>query len=360
MWVLYQNSFLNHLFFWYFILFILAAPRLSCSRRDLSCSMWTLSCGMHGDLVTPPGVKPGPPALGSQSLTHWTTREVPTSNFLIEKKVIKNAFMRAGVKKKRFSLVPTSISFSCGLQAPCSHLGKVPRSRGCMKGPFHPSTGQALSPWSPCGAGPGARAPPRAVFGAETRPRAQQGLPAAPPSRPSAPDRAAAGSRAPAPGSRFPGSRAARQRRRVERGEGSDLGPPAGRRWLRRGSAPRPTRAVSAAPRPWPTAPAACWRAWTSWSSGARAGPPSLRRARGDREQGARGQRGAAGGGAGQPQAPRRAALGRRVPSQERPCSGSAAPHAPASTLLRGSRPERRERENREGKVTGTLLDMGL
>lgn len=38
--------------------------------------------------------------------------------------------------------------------------------------------------------------------------------------------------------------------------------------WPRRRSAPRPTRAASAAPRPWPTAPAACWRAWTSWSSG--------------------------------------------------------------------------------------------
>lgn len=38
--------------------------------------------------------------------------------------------------------------------------------------------------------------------------------------------------------------------------------------WPRRRSVPRPTRAASAARRPWPTAPAACWRAWTSWSSG--------------------------------------------------------------------------------------------
>lgn len=38
--------------------------------------------------------------------------------------------------------------------------------------------------------------------------------------------------------------------------------------WPRRRSAPRPTRAASAARPPWPTAPAACWRAWTSWSSG--------------------------------------------------------------------------------------------
>ena len=29
------------------------------------------------DLVPRPGIEPGPPALGVQSLTHWTTREVP-------------------------------------------------------------------------------------------------------------------------------------------------------------------------------------------------------------------------------------------------------------------------------------------
>ena len=35
----------------------------------LSCSMWVL--------VSQPGIKPGPPALGTQSLSHWTTWEVP-------------------------------------------------------------------------------------------------------------------------------------------------------------------------------------------------------------------------------------------------------------------------------------------
>ena len=33
----------------------------------LSCSMW--------DLVPRPGMKPGPPALGARSLSHWTARE---------------------------------------------------------------------------------------------------------------------------------------------------------------------------------------------------------------------------------------------------------------------------------------------
>ena len=50
-------------------LLVAACGIFSCSRRTLSCSMW--------DLVPRPGIKPGPPALGARSLSHWTTREVP-------------------------------------------------------------------------------------------------------------------------------------------------------------------------------------------------------------------------------------------------------------------------------------------
>ena len=42
--------------------------------------MQTLSCGMW-DLVPRPGIKPGPPALGAWSLSHWTTRAVPEIDF---------------------------------------------------------------------------------------------------------------------------------------------------------------------------------------------------------------------------------------------------------------------------------------
>ena len=35
----------------------------------------SLSCGMW-DLVSGPGIEPGPPALGVQSLNHWTTKEI--------------------------------------------------------------------------------------------------------------------------------------------------------------------------------------------------------------------------------------------------------------------------------------------
>ena len=37
--------------------------------RFFSCDMW--------DLVFQPQIKPGPPALRKQCLSHWTTREVP-------------------------------------------------------------------------------------------------------------------------------------------------------------------------------------------------------------------------------------------------------------------------------------------
>ena len=46
-------------------------PVLSCGKQTLSCGLW--------DLVRWPVIEPRPPALGAQSLSHWTTREVPSS-----------------------------------------------------------------------------------------------------------------------------------------------------------------------------------------------------------------------------------------------------------------------------------------
>ena len=48
-------------------------PGLSCSRQELSCVMW--------DLFHWPGIKPRAPALGAQSLNHWTTRNIPHISF---------------------------------------------------------------------------------------------------------------------------------------------------------------------------------------------------------------------------------------------------------------------------------------
>ena len=46
----------------------------------------SFSCGIW-DLVSWPGIKPGPPALGAQSLSHWTTKWVPRCYNLSRKKV---------------------------------------------------------------------------------------------------------------------------------------------------------------------------------------------------------------------------------------------------------------------------------
>ena len=51
------------------------------AAADFSASCRILSCGMQ-DLVPWPGFEPGPPALGAQSPSHWTTREVPKLKFL--------------------------------------------------------------------------------------------------------------------------------------------------------------------------------------------------------------------------------------------------------------------------------------
>ena len=57
-----------YLFIWLCQVFVVAC--------ELSCSMW--------NLVPWPGIEPRPPALGAQSLGHWTTREVsPSPSWLL-------------------------------------------------------------------------------------------------------------------------------------------------------------------------------------------------------------------------------------------------------------------------------------
>ena len=65
--------------------FIDAAPGLGCRTRNslvAACGLLVAACTC--DLVPWPGIEPGPPALGAQSLTHWTTREVPELQFQTE------------------------------------------------------------------------------------------------------------------------------------------------------------------------------------------------------------------------------------------------------------------------------------
>ena len=61
--------------FWgfFFSIYYLAVLGLSCHTQIFSCDVWYL--------VPWPGIKPGPPALGAWSFSHWTTREVPQISF---------------------------------------------------------------------------------------------------------------------------------------------------------------------------------------------------------------------------------------------------------------------------------------
>ena len=48
---------------------------MACVLLVAACELLVAAC--MWDLVPGPGIKPGCPALGAWSLTHWTTREVP-------------------------------------------------------------------------------------------------------------------------------------------------------------------------------------------------------------------------------------------------------------------------------------------
>ena len=56
---------------------------------NLNSGMWTLSCSMW-DQVSWPGMEPGPPAFGVQSLSPWTIGEVPPSSFYSNYKYSRN------------------------------------------------------------------------------------------------------------------------------------------------------------------------------------------------------------------------------------------------------------------------------
>ena len=71
---------LKNIYCYYFMYF--AVLGLSCGMWDLqSYGMQTFNCGMW-DLIPWPGIKLGPLALRAQSLSSWTSREVPVSSLL--------------------------------------------------------------------------------------------------------------------------------------------------------------------------------------------------------------------------------------------------------------------------------------
>ena len=51
------------------------------SAEQVPVVTYVISSCCRWDLVPRPGMEPGPPALGVQSLSHWATREVPHLSF---------------------------------------------------------------------------------------------------------------------------------------------------------------------------------------------------------------------------------------------------------------------------------------
>ena len=77
----FQKTGLEPLSFNSFFFFFLPVQGLGCGTRIFICSIWTLTRSMWDSPW--PGIEPQPPALGVQSLSHRTTREVLVISFLI-------------------------------------------------------------------------------------------------------------------------------------------------------------------------------------------------------------------------------------------------------------------------------------
>ena len=72
------NPYHNLLFLKKIFIYIFRLCQVLVAARGIfvvACELLVAAC--MWDLVPRLGIEPGPPALGAQSLTHWTTREVP-------------------------------------------------------------------------------------------------------------------------------------------------------------------------------------------------------------------------------------------------------------------------------------------
>ena len=101
---LFSVVFYSYLFIWLHWL-VVAACGIFC------CSMWTLRC-RPWDLVPQSGIKLRPPALGTWSLSHWTTSEVPvfafqSSPWIFSKRAMPFFFLELSeTDQEKWSLFP--------------------------------------------------------------------------------------------------------------------------------------------------------------------------------------------------------------------------------------------------------------
>ena len=94
------------------------------------------------DLVPWPGMEPGPPALETQTLSHWTTREVPVylllcffpfCTFFLEMSSVLSFNSSVGFSSSPLSFLISKnpFLFSCSLCFLCSHSSLI-----CLSLPF--------------------------------------------------------------------------------------------------------------------------------------------------------------------------------------------------------------------------------
>ena len=86
----------KYLFIWLCQVLVTACGVFSCGMRTLNCCMW--------DLAPWPGIEPRTLALGAQSFSQWTTREVPQLSTSLS---LLPAYRNLGDKKPLF---PSSLS----------------------------------------------------------------------------------------------------------------------------------------------------------------------------------------------------------------------------------------------------------
>ena len=77
----------------------LAAPSLSCGTQYLWLTLWHVGSSSFGnpDLVPWPGIEPRPPALGAQSVSQWTNREVPHLTYFWYRLFVSSLFVASSV-----------------------------------------------------------------------------------------------------------------------------------------------------------------------------------------------------------------------------------------------------------------------
>ena len=73
------------------------------------------------ELVSRPGIEPGPPTLEAWSLSHWTTREVPEWGFLTAQ-LLRAFGVHYDLPEARFSLWGSQTSLTRGTCFSIEHL----------------------------------------------------------------------------------------------------------------------------------------------------------------------------------------------------------------------------------------------